>query len=91
MLLVRTLRAVVFILLSVFGSFQITRTSALAHGTQTDQKQVTVYLTNTGKCYHRAGCQYLRLSSRSIELREAIAADYTPCHVCRPPSLRGDQ
>jgi hypothetical protein len=86
-LLMRTVGAFLFILLSIFGSAEITRTCALAYAAQTDQKHVTVYVTNTGKRYHRAYCRYLRFSSRPIELRDATAAGYTPCHVCTPPVL----
>lgn len=43
-------------------------------------------MTNTGKRYHRAGCQYLRYSSRPVLLREAVEFGYTPCHVCHPSS-----
>jgi hypothetical protein len=44
----------------------------------------TVYVTHTGAKYHRAGCRYLRSSSRAMALSDA-AALYAPCSVCRPP------
>jgi micrococcal nuclease len=43
-----------------------------------------VYITNTGKKYHRAGCRYLSKSSIPITRQEAIARGYTPCSVCKP-------
>lgn len=44
----------------------------------------TVYVTKTGKKYHREYCQYLRLSKFSISLTGAIERGYTACLVCRP-------
>ena len=38
----------------------------------------TVYITNTGKKYHRDGCQYLSKSKISISLADAKAQGYTP-------------
>ena len=49
-----------------------------------ETKDVTVYVTRTGKKYHRAGCQYLRLSQFPIPLSQARAR-YGPCSVCSPP------
>jgi len=48
--------------------------------------EVTVYITRTGKKYHRLDCRYLRRSSTPISLTEAIRRGYTPCKVCEPPS-----
>ena len=47
-------------------------------------KEQTVFVTRTGKKYHRDGCQYLRQSKRKIELSSAINKGFTPCKVCRP-------
>ena len=46
----------------------------------------TVYITETGECYHRSGCRYLSHSKIQISLKEAKARGYRPCSVCRPPS-----
>jgi hypothetical protein len=48
-------------------------------------KEVTVYVTTTGKKYHRAGCQYLAKSSIPMKLADAKAQGYTPCSKCGPP------
>lgn len=45
---------------------------------------ITVYITRTGKKYHRAGCSYLRRSKIPISLIEALARGYTPCSRCKP-------
>ena len=46
----------------------------------------TVYITETGECYHRSGCRYLSHSKIPISLKDAKARGYRPCSVCRPPS-----
>jgi hypothetical protein len=46
----------------------------------------TVYVTNSGSKYHRAGCRYLSKSSIPTPLSEA-AGSYSPCSVCHPPLL----
>ena len=46
-------------------------------------RQITVYVTKTGKQYHRAGCRYLKRSKISIPLDQAKST-YTACSVCRP-------
>ena len=50
-----------------------------------DPQSVTVYVTRTGKKYHRDGCRYLRQSRIPMSLKDAKANGYTPCSVCRPP------
>lgn len=42
----------------------------------------TVYITKTGKKYHRDGCQYLRKSQIAISLDDAKAEGYTACSKC---------
>ena len=41
----------------------------------------TVYVTNTGECYHKDGCSYLK-SKNEISLKEAEAQGYRPCSRC---------
>ena len=43
----------------------------------------TVYVTKTGRKYHRESCPHLR-SRIPMPLSEAAAA-YAPCSVCNPP------
>lgn len=69
-----------------------TPSTAAASAEATDQRgsepeDQTVYVTKTGAKYHRAGCQYLARSSIPMKLKDA-AARYSPCSVCRPPSLK---
>jgi len=51
---------------------------------QQDPKALTVYVTRTGKKYHRDGCRYLATSKIPMSLKDA-KAKYTACKVCRPP------
>jgi len=52
---------------------------------QADKDSITVYITRTGRRYHRFGCQYLSRSCIPIELKKAKEMRYTPCKVCKPP------
>lgn len=49
-----------------------------------DNQSITVYVTNTGKKYHRDGCRYLRKSQIAISLSDARSQGYEPCSVCNP-------
>ena len=44
----------------------------------------TVYITQTGKKYHRDGCSALRRSKKQIALTEAKQKGYGPCSRCNP-------
>ncbi|OGC05049.1 hypothetical protein A2276_03785 [candidate division WOR-1 bacterium RIFOXYA12_FULL_43_27] len=46
------------------------------------KKEQAVYITKSGKKYHKAGCSYLRKSQRSISLNEAKQQGYFPCSRC---------
>jgi len=48
--------------------------------------EVTVYITNSGKKYHKDGCSFLSKSKIAISLIDAISKKYTPCKVCNPPT-----
>jgi hypothetical protein len=50
-----------------------------------EPKAQTVYVTRTGKRYHRDVCRYLSMSKIRMTLKDAKAQGYTPCKVCRPP------
>lgn len=49
-----------------------------------DSTTYTVYITEYGEKYHRAGCRYLWNSSYEISLSDAKSRGYTPCNVCNP-------
>jgi len=56
-------------------------------GRESGSDTTTVFVTKTGKKYHRKGCRYLRYSRISISLRKAVLEGYEPCKVCQPPLL----
>ena len=47
-----------------------------------DDQSETVYVTDTGSKYHRAGCRYLKKSQIPMSLSEAKRQGYTACSVC---------
>lgn len=42
---------------------------------------IEVWITTTGKRYHRATCRYAKIQSN---LKAALDRNLTPCHVCNP-------
>jgi micrococcal nuclease len=48
-----------------------------------------VYVTTSGKKYHRETCSSLRRSKLALTLEEAAGAGYEPCNMCKPPVLAG--
>ena len=63
--------------------------SVLVQGSKSTEpdppEDVTVYVTRTGKKYHRYGCSSLRRSKIPISLAEARQRNYGPCSRCNPP------
>lgn len=51
----------------------------------TEANHINVYITDTGKCYHKSTCGYLSRSKHTVSLMKAVLDDYRPCFVCRPP------
>ncbi|MDR1362889.1 MAG: thermonuclease family protein [Spirochaetaceae bacterium] len=43
-----------------------------------------VYVSNTGKKYHRIDCRLLRNSKHEIRFDDAVNTGYAPCAVCKP-------
>lgn len=53
----------------------------------------TVFVTNTGNCYHEISCRYLGQSYVPISITRAIERGYDPCTSCHPitkPVSNGD-
>ena len=48
-------------------------------------QSVMVYITKTGKKYHKDGCSSLSKSKTPISLTDAKSKGYTPCSICNPP------
>ncbi|RRA90395.1 hypothetical protein [Paenimyroides viscosum] len=47
-------------------------------------KEQIVYVTKTGKKYHKGSCRYLKNSKKEIEKSKAKESGYTACAVCKP-------
>ena len=91
----------VFLFISITYSQQIAKTSDgksvilnengtwqyLTNNTskQKNNNEYQVYITYTGKRYHKDGCRYLKSRIPST-ISEATSKGLTPCKVCRPPS-----
>lgn len=43
-----------------------------------------VFITRTGKSYHREGCSSLSRSKTPVQRTEAFEKGYKPCSVCKP-------
>ena len=59
-------------------------TSASQSSEDAPSKDMSVYVTRTGKKYHSGGCSSLRRSKIPISLTEAKQR-YGPCSRCNPP------
>jgi hypothetical protein len=57
---------------------------AVSPSPTSSQSAETVYVTKSGKKYHRAGCSSLSKSAIPMTKSEAEAKGYTPCARCKP-------
>lgn len=65
------------------SSASITQISQTSTTTEKSNSEI-VYITKTGKRYHREGCSAL-MSSIAVQLKKAKEQGYTPCKICNPP------
>ena len=70
---------------SIQSSYAVASNTSKATISATQTKNITVYITRTGKKYHKAGCRYLKQSKIPVKLKDAKANGYEPCKVCNPP------
>lgn len=61
-----------------------TKTTSEKKTSKVDTKESVVYVTKTGKKYHRSGCSSLAKSKIEISKSDAIAEGYEPCKKCNP-------
>jgi len=47
-------------------------------------KEQVVYITKTGKKYHKSSCHYLKKSKIKTTKSKAKELGYTACKVCKP-------
>ncbi|TXK77864.1 hypothetical protein [Mesonia sp. K4-1] len=76
----------IFLLLFLFSSlspnFSATTTPTRVEGIQPLTE--VVYVTKTGKKFHKSSCRYLKSSKIKTTKAEAKDAGYTACKVCKP-------
>lgn len=59
---------------------------SLLHNEPADDAQtIMVYVTRSGRKYHRKDCRYVRHARFSLTLAEAMEQGFEPCRVCKPP------
>ncbi len=65
-----------------------TKTTTSTTSTKDENKSNTIYITRTGKKYHRKNCPTIKNSIGVKEITRAEAAErgLTPCKVCKPDS-----
>lgn len=83
----RSIILAVYSVLMLVGNFTVANQNASLAGArvaQADQKEEAVYITRTGKKYHRAGCRSLSRSMIPVSRREAQERGFLPCKVCHP-------
>lgn len=49
-----------------------------------NKQETVVYITKTGKKYHRESCRYLSQSKIKTTLKKAVAAGNGACKICKP-------
>jgi hypothetical protein len=81
----RRLLAFIVLVLSLLSPVALPIVAQQRQTAQRSDQTQTVYITRTGKSYHRDGCRYLASSKIPISLKDAKANGYTPCNVCHPP------
>lgn len=64
---------------TVFAPIRAASTARIA-----ETKNETVYITRTGKKFHRDGCRSLSQSRIPVKRSEARDRGYGACKVCRP-------
>ena len=50
-----------------------------------------VFITKQGRCYHKYGCRYLDKTQRVMARGQAQERGYSPCPVCFPDALAGEE
>ena len=78
----RRLIAVLVLLLSLLTPLPAASAQRPAAPLTVQQKDCTVYITRTGKRYHREGCRYLRGGAVAMTREEALKRGLSPCRVC---------
>ncbi len=82
-----------FLIFFLGGTYSDNLVAKSSSNIRKKQKTVveTVYVTRTGKKFHKVGCQYLRKSCIAIKKAKAVRLNYSPCSKCYGKSYRLDK
>ena len=69
----------------LYGSSQLSVEAGETSAAVESESEGEVYVTRTGKKYHREGCRSLSRSKIPISLAEAKERNFGPCGRCNPP------
>lgn len=64
------------------SQYTASTTSKTAKTATQNTNSSIVYVTKTGKKYHKSGCSYLKKSKIEMTLSNATSSGYTPCSRC---------
>jgi hypothetical protein len=80
------MKNILFLLLFLFSSLSPSFSAATLPTRVERIQPVTevVYITKTGKKFHKSSCRYLKSSKLKTTKAEAKEAGYTACKVCKP-------
>lgn len=73
--------------LILIGLLMLAPALAVAQSTKQATGEEIVYITKTGKKYHRKNCSTLHGTKIPIKVKDAVKNGYTPCKICHPPTL----
>jgi endonuclease YncB( thermonuclease family) len=64
-----------------------TTKSSAQDSSNSQNAEVTVYVTRSGAKYHTANCRYAKTAS-PMSLKDAVARGLAPCSLCKPPTIK---
>ena len=71
-----------FLSVILFSGFTLVTTETDNYEVQANEQ--VVYITETGKKYHKGSCHHLKNSKIKTTKSKAQQAGYTACKVCKP-------
>jgi len=78
-------KILLFICILCLGLFPVfSSSSATTTMVETAAVEQVVYITKTGKRYHKSSCHHLKRSKIKTTKSQAQKSGYTACTVCKP-------
>ena len=85
LLLVAAIAAAPFLIRGLIDRSSVGKQPAAAVTAAPEETAAEVYITVSGKKYHRGSCAFLKKSKIGVTLQDAKSRGYTPCSKCKPP------